>query len=201
MSSLFAWRGIDDPQRFDVASLSLEADSMRAHGTSITRSYASSWSLEVGRGWVTRSLAVQVHGGDWRRSLLLERDEHGRWHAAATTSGDADYPAPGLVNPSDVEDALDCDLALCPVTNTMPIRRLSLRDRAVPATALVMAWVDVPTLQVVRSDQTYAADPAASPGRVQFASDGGDFRSELTIDDDGIVIDYPQLARRARLPR
>jgi hypothetical protein len=102
-----------------VASLSLAADSTRAHGTSITRSYASAW-----------------------------------WHAAATTSGQAGYPAPDLVNPSDLDDAIDCDLALCPVTNTMPIRRLSLRDRAVPATALVMAWVDMPMLQVVRSDQT-----------------------------------------------
>jgi hypothetical protein len=105
-----------------------------------------------------------------------------------------------LVNPSDLDDAIDCDLALCPVTNTMPIRRLSLRDRAVPATALVMAWVDMPTLQVDRSDQTYAADPAALPGKVQFASDGGDFHSELTIDGNGVVIDYPQLARRVRLP-
>jgi hypothetical protein len=55
----------------------------------------------------------------------------------------------------------------------MPIRRLGLVDGVVPPTELVMAWIDVPSLQVVRSEQVYAP-----------------------VDDDGLVVDYPELARR-----
>ena len=48
------------------------------------------------------------------------------------------------------EGALDIDLALSPMTNYMPAARLG--DK--PADH-VMAWVDVPSLEVTRSPQRY----------------------------------------------
>ena len=75
----------------------------------------------------------------------------------------------------------------------MPIRRLGLLGRTVPETTLVMAWVEVPSLRVIRSDQVYAS---STPGRVRYRSYSRDFQAELTVDPDGIVIDYPGLARR-----
>ena len=47
MPSLFTWRGTDDPDRIDHASVSLAPDSMSAHGVSVTPSYAASWNLDV----------------------------------------------------------------------------------------------------------------------------------------------------------
>ncbi|MET4097739.1 putative glycolipid-binding domain-containing protein [Arthrobacter sp. UYCu712] len=200
MTSLYAWRGTDDPERVDLASVSVTSDSMRAHGTSVTPSYASSWQLDVGLGWVTRSISVQVHGGQWSRSLLLEHAADGQWDAVTTSFGITGLPGPGLADPAILQDAIDCDLGLCPVTNTMPIRRLRLNEQAVPATNLVMAWIEMPSLRVLRSDQVYASDPAAAPGTVHYASASGDFQTDLVIDSDGIVIDYPHLARRVQIP-
>lgn len=54
-----------------------------------------------------------------------------------------------------------------------------------------MAWVSVPDLAVRPSRQTYTH---LRPGHVRFSS--GDFRSDLEFDDEGYVVDYPELATR-----
>jgi len=75
----------------------------------------------------------------------------------------------------------------------MPIRRLQLLERAVPETPLVMAWVEVPSLRVLRSEQVYASGGA---GAVRYANGSRDFAAELRVDGDGMVVEYPTLARR-----
>ncbi|MGR0319668.1 putative glycolipid-binding domain-containing protein [Agromyces sp. ZXT2-3] len=84
----------------------------------------------------------------------------GEWRAEATQTGDAGLPDAGLGDPASVAGALDCDLGLCPLTNTLPIRRLGLLDADVTETPLVVAWVEVPSLRVIRSEQTYASTTA-----------------------------------------
>ena len=142
---------------------------------------------------MTRTLAVAVHDDGWMRSLLLSRTDEGTWVADTTTRGDVGLPLPGLVDPEAVRAALDCDLGLCPATNTMPIRRLRLLDGDVPDTPLVMAWVEVPALRAIRSDQAYGS---AGPGRVRYRSYGRDFHAELMVDEHGAVVDHPGLGHR-----
>ncbi|MFJ6114934.1 putative glycolipid-binding domain-containing protein [Agrococcus sediminis] len=127
--------------------------SAAAHGTSTCDEYSAAWSLEVGDGWITRRLDVAVRAQGWARDLSLRRDDAGRWSAEARAAGSVALPAPGLSAAVDLEAAVDCDLGLCPVTNTMPIRRLGL-----------------------------LAPPVAE--------------AELVVDEDGLVVDYPGLARR-----
>lgn len=191
-----AWRGTDDPDRVDLVVMRFGETGLEAHGSSITRSYTSAWSLDATDAWRTRTLDISVHGAGWRRSLVLSRDAAGRWSAAARMRGRTALAPPGLADPGSVDGALDCDIALCPATNTMPVRRRGLLHRDVTDTALVMAWVDMPSLRVIRSDQVYAS----SRGRVRYRSADGDFQAELTVDPDGIVRDYPGLARRLALP-
>ncbi|GAB3261969.1 hypothetical protein GCM10027425_25660 [Alteromonas gracilis] len=185
------WRGLDDPDRIDLARVAIDGTTMQAHGTSSTPAYALSWSLVIDAGWVTRRLDVAVRAVGWSRSLRLERSDVGVWSAEAVAGGVVDLPAPGLADPALLEGAVDCDLGLCPVTNTMPLRRLGLLDGAADPTTLLMAWVEVPSLRVLPSEQVYAADGS---GRVSFAS--GSFAAALEVDDVGLVIDYPELARR-----
>ena len=54
-----------------------------------------------------------------------------------------------------------------------------------------MAWVSLPDLKVHRSQQRYEH---LEPGRVRFSSDG--FTADLELDEDGVVVFYPELARR-----
>ena len=82
---------------------------------------------------------------------------------------------------------------MCPLTNTMPIRRLGLLEAHVASTQLIMAWVDMPSLQVIASDQYYGSIDRRT---VHYASGTRGVDVELQVDDDGVVVVYPDLARR-----
>jgi hypothetical protein len=193
---LLAWTG-DAPERLETASVRLGAEGMRAIGGARAAWYVTDWELDVDDGWRTRALRVSARGFGWWRTLDLERSPQGDWRAEAQQSGDVVLPAAGLADPSSVAGALDCDLGLCPLTNTMPIRRHGLLDADVPETALVMAWVEVPSLRVLRSEQAYASISSGGRRRVRFRSLDSDFAADLEVDDEGVVIDYPGIGRRA----
>ncbi|MGA3487286.1 putative glycolipid-binding domain-containing protein [Micromonosporaceae bacterium DT55] len=195
---LLSWAGIGDPQRIENASIELHGESMRAIGGACAEAFTTNWELEVADGWQTRALHVTVRGFGWSRSLDLTRAPTGDWCAAVARHGEIDLPEPGLDDPGTVAGAIDCDLALCPVTNTMPIRRLRLLDRDVADTHLVMAWVEIPSLRVLRSDQVYASAAPEGKRRVKYTSFSRNVSTHLTVDADGLVIDYPELARRLR---
>lgn len=203
-SLLHSWQGQDHPARLDTATINLEPGRLTAHGTSRTDAYALSWALTTTDGWVTRRLTATVHGHGWSRHLELERSDDGVWSSIANSSGDCPLPAPGLDDPASLTGALDCDLGLCPVTNTMPILRLNLHTEElapVDETSMAVAWVDVPSLRVLQSRQMYSQLRAPSAGRngvVLYSSDNHGFTAELEIDSDGIVVNYPGLATRTR---
>ena len=97
-------------------------------------------------------------------------------------------------------DALDCDLALSPLTNAMPILRHGLHEQPGEAD-FTMAWVDVPSLTVTESRQRYEH---VAPGLVRYVDRGefDGFTAELELDPDGLVLTYPGLAsgRETRRP-
>ena len=102
---------------------------------------------------------------------------------------------------ADLADALDCDLACSPVTNTMPIIRHGLQNDPGTGTAnsgthqFLMAFVQVPTLHVIASHQSYThLGLTESTAHVRYAS--GTFASDLVVDRAGLVIDYPTMAHR-----
>jgi hypothetical protein len=72
----------------------------------------------------------------------------------------------------------------------MPVRRHGLHERP-GAVDFTMAWVSLPDLTVHRSEQRYEH---LAPGRTRFSSD--DFTADLELDEDGLVLVYPGLARR-----
>jgi uncharacterized protein len=195
------WRGADDARRVDNAETELGPAWLLARGDSVTPAYALTWSLTTVSGWVTETLRVTVDGGTWSRSLTLRRDDSGTWSAEASADGAGPERPPGLVDDAYfLTGALDCDLGLCPFTNTMPIlrHRMNTADPA-PRQELLMAFVDVPSLAVLPSRQGYSqvAPPSADGiSVVRFESLDSTFRSDLTVDPDGLVLDYPQLADR-----
>lgn len=142
--------------------------------------YWLSYELATDENYVTRRLSVTVETTDATRQLELGRDPN-CW----TVDGKM---APELTG------ALDCDLAFSPLTNTMPIRRHRLH-REPGQEHYLIAFVDVPDLVVSRSRQTYThLGVTPDGGLVRFTS--GDFTSDLHVDHDGLVIDYPRMAHR-----
>ncbi len=91
----------------------------------------------------------------------------------------------------DLVDADFFDLGWSPLFNSLPVLRDGLLG-AGPARGYVMRWVDVPSLEVSRSEQIY--EPMGD-GRIRFTA--GDFTAEIRFDDAGYVLDYPGIAMRA----
>ncbi|GAA3068730.1 putative glycolipid-binding domain-containing protein [Streptosporangium carneum] len=150
--------------------------------------YRLEYTLRTLPGYVTELLSVRVHGADWHRALDLRRSAHGSWSCETKEEGRLEGPPPGG-DMNVLNGALDCDLGLSPLTNTMPVLRHGLAECA-GQVDLVMAWVRVPHLHVVRHPQRYTH---LAPNRVRYESEN--FGAELAFDDDGIVTDYPGLAR------
>ncbi len=103
---------------------------------------------------------------------------------------------PGIGEPATLTGVLDCDLGFCPLTNTMPIRRLGFQQKSLMEASeqeMTVAWVQVPSLRVVASRQTYAKQS----GHVEYRSVESDFRSRLEIDGDGLVVNHPGVAKQA----
>ena len=179
---ILVWRGLD-AWRAEVAHAEIAGDRLEASGTQIgvePEPYRLDYELRTGERFVTVALTVEARGGDWERQLELVRAEDGRW-----TANGAAVP--------DVEGALDCDLGLCPLTNTMPVLRERLLVPGAEPRDLVMAWVSVPDLGVRRSEQRYESIDAR---RVRFVGEQGEFVATLELDEDGFVVRYPELAER-----
>jgi uncharacterized protein len=194
---LLAWSG-PDPERIDVAHLVLGPDRLSAHGSSTTPEYALTYRLVTGPAWVTQRLDVRVDGDGWSRTLELRRDADGRWTSRRVERRTDGEPA-ALEHP-ELAGALDCDLALCPVTNTMPVLRAGLIEAAgrgeQQGAELTMAWVAVPDLEVVPATQSYGSPVAVAGGGAQIRFQAGSFVEHIEVDADGMVVSYPSIGRR-----
>ena len=163
------------------------------------------YELSTDAQWVTRELSLRVQSDTGVRALVLRRAADGQWTAdrrGRATEADAEsVPLP------DLGDAFDCDLALCPLTNTMPILRRHLVGRSAHRKEggtidYVMAWVSVPDLIVRRSEQRYSVSDPVDGEAGALGYDATDsFRTTLQVDGNGLMVNYPGLAATDRDPR
>ena len=169
-----AWRGTDE-WRAEACAVERGDSGLHAVGVQLAPAYRLDYELVTDPGLITERLELRVSHDGGERVLILRRHPDGAW-----TAGDraADH----------VRGALDCDLALSPLTNFMPAARLGTE----PADH-VMAWVSVPELEVLRSEQRY--EPVG-PGRVRYVGLDHDFTALLELDEDGLIVRYPGLAER-----
>jgi hypothetical protein len=162
--------------------------------------YACRYELYTDESWATARFEATSEGAEWLRTVRLERAA-GRWRVTTAEQGDlsaalrttgrtADAPPPGIEDADSLADAFDIDLAASPLTNTLPLRRVGLVD-----VTIIAAWVLLPSLAVVASEQTYTV---LGDNRARYSS--GDFRADLDLDDGLFVITYPGLAIRGAQP-
>jgi hypothetical protein len=178
---------IDETSGFDTTWAKVEGRRLQAAGRVVALSPRPHWldyALETGVDFVHQRVSVTSRGQGRSASLDLRRDGDGRWSANGERRPDLD-------------DALDCDLAACPLTNTMPVLRHDLH-RAAGDRTFLMAFIEVPSLKVVTSRQRYTHLRRTQDGGAVIRYASGSFRSDLTVDTNGFVVDYPHLGRRVR---
>ena len=134
------------------------------------------YTLRTDQTGATRCVEITVSGPFPTRTRTLHADGEGHWR-------DDVGPLP------DLDGCLDVDISFTPCTNTMPIRRLALAVGE--ARDIDVAYLSVPRLTVSRARQRYRRLDSG------YRYDSGRFAADLTVDDADVVIDYPDLWRRA----
>ena len=192
-----AWSGVDQ-WRAELCWFTFGPDGLEAQGTQIgvePMPYRMDYSLDATDGYRTRRLEVSVTMAESSRRLELLADGSGNWTSTTDSAGESDLPPPGG-DLSAVSGAIDCDLGLCPATNSMPVVRHGLH-RGPGAHDFLMAWVSVPDLGVHPSRQRYEHVRLTPDGSVvRYVGEHRSFVVELEMDADGVVMFYPDLARR-----
>lgn len=147
--------------------------------------------------WVRYIIACDA---DWRtKRILLATAKNplalGRFPEVdplfiLSTDGEGNWKVGGQERP-DLYGCLDVDLGCTPSTNTLPIRRLNLGIGA--SAEVTAAWVRFPDLAVETLRQRYMR---LAPDLYRYESLESDFTADLTVDDQGLVVDYPGGWRR-----
>ncbi|WP_018654989.1 putative glycolipid-binding domain-containing protein [Actinomadura flavalba] len=190
------------PRGAELATVRFGEGRLEAEGVALGGGpfpYRLEYELTTGDRYVTARLLVRASGDDpasgpWVRHLELVNRPEGVWTVSARAEGHVDLPPPGG-DAAALAGALDCDLGLSPLTNTMPVLRGGYLDGGERADHL-MAWVSVPDLRVLPDEQTYA------PGRREGGTSIVEYRSprwdrDIVVDADGLVVEYPGIGRRA----
>ena len=134
--------------------------------------FGARYEVRLERDWTFRALLLERLDGV---RLTLKRDSSGAWFRDGV-------PSPALA------DCIDIDIAATPFTNTLPIRRARF-EVGVPQ-HFQMAWIPLDTLDPFRDEQIYTTRDDA---HFRYQSGDGSFEAELTLDADGLVVDYPGL--------
>ena len=140
------------------------------------------YRLTWNESWQLRDAELVLATERASRSLTLRTDGKGHWRDGDDRTLDA------------LDGCRDIDIWPTPFTNSLPIHRerLALGERR----EFLMAWIFAPDLTVQPQAQAYTR--LADRLYLFENLDGSGFRAELPVDDDGIVLDYPELFRRVR---
>lgn len=176
MQRSLAWRNLGDGATEHV---DFTMDGRRALGEGTVRSARGelvvAYRVECDAAWRVRRLEAR---SDQAR-ISLSADGAGHWSKAGK-------PAPQL------DGCIDVDIQATPFTNTIPIRRLQLAEGQ--AQALRVVYVAVPSLAASAVLQTYTCLRTGQGYRYEGYPAG--FTADLTVDQDGFVLDYPGLFER-----
>jgi hypothetical protein len=188
---MLAWAGIEC-LRLEAARLLLGERGLRASGSLVScqqegiEAFSASYSLATDETGVVQRLTVRTIRAQGEQHVTLTRSEEGIWLV--------DHGQGGAAQRTDFGGALDVDVQFSPLFNALPVRRLGLH-RVAAKHDLAVVFVSLPTLEVDRISQTYRTVSLGDPAIVGLSSDS--FEAELSVDADGLVLDYPGLARRA----
>jgi uncharacterized protein len=137
---------------------------------------SASYLVETDAAWRTRQVRVEVKGGG---ALEILSDGDGHWRRAD-----------GVKLP-ELDGCMDPDISMTPFTNTVAIRRLGSRVGA--AAEIKVAYILVPELSLRAAPQRYTR---LADRLWRFDGLDIDFTADITVDEDGFVVDYPGLFRR-----
>ena len=136
----------------------------------------ASYLVETDAAWRTRHVRVEMKGAS---TLEILSDGAGHWQR------------PDGVALPELDGCMDPDISMTPFTNTVAIRRLG--SQVGTAAEIKVAYILVPELSLRAAPQRYTR---LAEQLWRFDGLDIDFTTDITVDEDGFVTDYPDLFRR-----
>ena len=153
-----------------------------AAATSAHPAFSASYDLVTDENGATKRLSLTVTLAERERQLSIARDEENMWlvqdHQNQTRRAAYD-------------GALDVDVIFSPFFNALPIRRTGLYQRT-DSVSLPVVYVRVPELSVEPETIVYSSSGPGEP--IKLTSPVA--QTNITVDDNGFILDYPGLAER-----
>jgi hypothetical protein len=181
------WKPVEY-EGMEYLALDMSENGVYAHsvalGVESGAAFRVDYAVTCGKDYAT--LEVNLSNGiyaPFHRALRLTSDGQGNWF------DQMQKPLPEL------EGCIDVDITATPFTNTLPIKRI---DWKVGQSEMFrMAWISVPELTVTPNRQRYTClEKTADGAKFRFESPDINFEAVITVDADGLVVDYPGLFKR-----
>jgi hypothetical protein len=136
---------------------------------------SAGYRLDVDADWCVIGVAATWSMAGVTRRLRLRRSASGAW-------SDVRGARP------DLDGCVDLDITWTPLTNTLPIRRLGLGigERR----TIEVAYIEPPNLTVKPVRQQYTR---LATDRWRYEGYPLGFVADITVDEDGLVVNYPDL--------
>jgi hypothetical protein len=188
---IFTWQGVSTPAMESVRLLAAEGR-LRISGRMITaadpeagtEAFSASFEASVDKADPAGRLLLRSATATEERQISLSRSEDGFW---LCDTGD------GTVR-NEYGGAIDVDVAGAVTFNALPIRRFGLHRKEGEQT-LPVVFVNLPDLSITVVETTYRTVSIDEHQSV-ISLTRGEFHADLTVDHDGLVLDYPGIARR-----
>ena len=137
--------------------------------------YRVDYSIKTNRNWECIFFELTIQLSDKKEIINYHSDGRGNW----TKNG-----AP--VN--EFKGCIDIDISLTPFTNSLPINRLEWELNK-PLQINVM-FLDILSHKIIPVQQRYTK---LSNTEYKFENVPNDFEAVITVDESGIVVNYPEL--------
>ena len=180
--TLALWQWVDRPGH-EAARLTSLTSGWRLSGAAAFADQGTPCSLtyeiECSESW--RTMRARVSGWVGERDIDI-RVDNGWWMNGAEVAA--------------VRDCIDIDLNFSPSTNLLPIRRLNLAPGQ--SEVVTAAWLRFPSFALEPFPQRYTR---IDDTHVHYRSLTSNFEATLTVDGEGMVVDYEGVWRSVKLTR
>jgi hypothetical protein len=140
-------------------------------------SFTVGYTIFCDASWRVRRF--EIDSAERKKKIGLESDGLGRW-------------SNNSIAIAELSGAIDIDITATPFTNTLPIRRLKLKENRTEDISVV--YITVPELNVSAERQRYTC--LIPNRRYRFEQLDTGFVREIETDENGLVLVYPGVFKR-----
>jgi hypothetical protein len=137
--------------------------------------YLVEYTIRTNQYWETVSLEIRYRHSDRKEHLLLESDGKGNWMLNGKEAGK-------------FKGCIDVDIAVTPFTNTLPINRLQLKEGELHEIQVIYCDLLEQQIRPVRQKYVRLSDKS-----YHYENIPNDFEADITVDEHGLMVDYPEL--------